>query len=182
MLFCFEQKIRFFGNRKIAFSWNTEKIAFLAASKSDFSHTEKIPFRGALKKRFFGNRKNGFFVAHWKSNFPEQKKNDFWWRPEKPIYRKNRFFMAPWKSDIPYTGKTFSWRLEKAFFRIQKKSISHGALKKRFFGYAKNLFFMAPWKSDFSDIVALWKRDLSENEKMPFSWRPEKALFRRQKK
>jgi len=45
-----------------------------------------------------------------------------------------------------------------------------GDLKKRNFEDRKNRLFVATYKSDFSG-----------NEKIVFSWRPEEAVFRKQK-
>jgi len=116
-------KKRFFGNRKVSFSWRPERTIFC--------NQKKIAFCGALKMWFLETVTNRFFATPWKSYFSKTERNRFSWRPEKAIFRKPKksLIMAPWKSN---------------FLETEKIVCFHGALISRFFGNRKNSLVMPP--------------------------------------
>jgi len=157
LLFLGSLKKWFFGNRKIDFSWFSEKAIF---------RNKKSIFHGPWKSDFSKTEKNYFFMSQ-KSDFPKTKKSLFRGTP------KNRFF---WK--LKKSFFVVSWKGEKTFFSVFKESILFGATKKRIFRYPKNHFFSASWKSDFSVSE---ESLLGGDEKVIFSV-SEKSLFQGAKK
>ena len=137
-------------------------------------------------KKFISKPKKSPFLASWKSGFCGSEKNRLSVVTEKSIFRsrKNR--------DIVTTLKTI---FRGPFFMATSKSDSFGYRKFAFssrperviFGDKENRLFLANWKSDFfgsenRHFVATWKSDFSCYEKIDFSLRPDKAIYRGPKK
>ena len=129
----------------------------MANGKKNFVGTKKSFCLGDLKKRTVGDRINRFFVVTWKRDFSETEEIAFSWGPERAIIRrpKKLLFLCDLKKQFflnPYNHIIVATC--ESTFRKHNKSLFRGDLKKRFFG----------------------------NPKIAFSWRPEKAIFRRRKR
>ena len=123
--------MRFYENRKIAFSWRAEK--------ANLRKPKKFAFSSLPENRIFGIRKI-VLMAPRKRGFIGKRRISFSWRPRKVI----------------------CWKTKKSHFL--------GAQKKRYFEIRNITSLMTFRNSDF--LV---------NEKIYFSWRLEKAIFRKPK-